>query len=173
MAKFYRLPDGIEVKSSNDGEVTGAGVWVVHPTYGSIAVDRDILTEVAPPLPPVPDAPAVLIGEQVWARDDIKGVGPVFVLPGGPTLDWEELNGHAAAQVRPIVPLVPDPAADAPALPYTVWDPNSESQVVTVEPSAAYSDRLFVEVDPTHLDRKHVRQLAAALWAWAAREVPQ
>jgi hypothetical protein len=117
----YRLPDGAEIASLDvNGSNIRDRVWVTHPTLGSIMIDREKLTEVPPPLPPVPDAPAVLVGDMVWARDDMQGVGPVFVCPGYSPVTWPEL--HQIAEGKPIVALVPDPAAGAPELPWEGLD---------------------------------------------------
>lgn len=175
MTARYALP-AVLGGQEFDGEAHGDGVILDVPGYGNLLMPAHYVTQVMQPPPPEPpngtvrsDGANVAIrcddpddgdGRSRWWRDGIEGsdewaaVAPIVFGPG-----WREY--------------VPDPADDAPALPFTAWDTDAESQVVLVEPSNAYADRLFVEVDPTHLDRKHVRQLAAALWAWAAREVEQ
>lgn len=62
------------------------------------------------------------------------------------------------------------PQPDKPVPPYQMWANGEE--VVRVEDSDAWSDRLYVNASKAHLDVRHVRQLAAILTAWAdAREV--
>lgn len=161
MSKLYRLPDGTEVRPADSNlikvQTLANHTWVIHPELGAISCYTGLLTEVKPPLPPVPDVPAVLIGDQVWARDDIKGVGPVFVLPGGPTLGWEELNAHAEAQGKPIVPLVEDPAVSAPPLPWT--KPTTDGRYPDLVVDRSPLDGGVLELNGFGLAQNQIREL--------------
>lgn len=124
----YRLPDGAEVRPADSNllkvQTLANHTWVIHPTLGAISCYTGLLTEVEPPLPPVPDVLAVAIGDHVFCRDDDLD-GPFFACPGAPvchkrTYDWAELNELAREEGKPVIPLVPDPADDAPELPWTL-----------------------------------------------------
>lgn len=67
---------------------------------------------------------------------------------------------------------VPDPAAHAPELPLHIKN-EAGITIARIEESDSYEDRLFVDMEYQHLRRDRVRELASALWAWAAREVQQ
>lgn len=162
----FSLPDGTEAELTTRPDSTANYAWVEHSTLGPALIERDKLTEIQPPLPPVPECPAVLLGDHVWARDDIRGEGPVFLKPGGPTLNWEELNEYAADLDKPIIALVPDPAVDAPELPWQLKD-HAGNPVARVELSCTRPDKLFVDLLYAHLERDQVRELASVMWGWA------
>lgn len=119
---LYVLPDGTQVEQDQDpGLVRGAGVWVIHPVYGSIAVERGKLTEVPPSLPQEPP-----IGEIVVVKGDIpvrvfirwdNGWWEIGDTSGG-VFGWESLCALTMAREgRYPVRYVPDPSDDAPELP--------------------------------------------------------
>lgn len=96
------------------------------PGVGTVQVPVDAVAPVTPPLPAIPDALAVAIGDHVFARDDDAN-GAFFACPGAPVChkrgyDWVELNELAANEGKPIIPLRPDPAVDLPDLPWTALD---------------------------------------------------
>lgn len=169
---LYVLPDGSEIASLDiNGSTDAAKAWVTHPILGSILIDRDKLTEVPPPLPPIPDALAVAIGDHVFIRDYI-GNDAVFICPGSchpHPPHWAELNELAAKEGKPIVALVPDPADAAPELPYELLDGATQLRVEAVGKSVRLSleeDDMCVSFDT---DREHAPRVVGAI-ARAARD---
>lgn len=177
---IYRLPDwlgGHKCRALNEGDKE---VLVEIDQYESarIIVPRDLLTEVKPPLPPVPDVLAVAIGDHVFCRDDDLD-GPFFACPGAPvchkrTYDWAELNELAREEGKPIIPLVPDLADDAPELPWDCDDAMEDGDLLIIEPARRTDLAAFIKTsrDGVRLTATHARQAAAVLLR-AAREVEQ
>lgn len=120
----YKLPDGTEVASLDvNGSNIPNRVWVTHPTLGSIMIDRDKLTEVPPPLPAEPGNGFIgIAGDEVWERDDLAeqegdaGEGEHWWRMG----DTKPHTWEFVAVLAPngLISLVPDPAVDAPSLPW-------------------------------------------------------
>lgn len=163
----YRLPDGAEIASLDVNGGPGNQAWITHPTLDQILIDRNKLTEVKPPLPPEPKPWAVVSDKHagVWQR---IGTGSAqWRSTDGRGTDWD----HLVVSLGPLTRLVTDPADDAPELPLTI---NSDHPAYPIILSAA--DKLNVEISDAAmvgLDPAGARQLAAAAWAWAAREVEQ
>ncbi len=165
---LYVLPDGTQAELvPNVALHDPALVYVDHSSLGLIAIDRDKLTEVPPSLPEEPPNGTVFSdGERaVVRRDDpeIDADGRWYFTGDDDYHQWEWIAGEVlqGAWRR----MVPDPSDHAPSLPFDIWS-DGEREVL-VEPSEAWADRVFVNADKAHLDVKHARQLAAALWAWA------
>jgi hypothetical protein len=138
------------------------------PGVGTVQVPVDAVAEVPPSLPEEPpigtvlsDGASVVIHcdededpEGRWWGDGLtefqrwSAIGPNLTIARG----WRRY--------------VPDPANGAPSLPFDIWS-DGEREVI-VEPSEAWIDRVFINADKAHLDVKHARQLAAALWSWSA-----
>lgn len=117
----YRLPDGIEVpRADDDGLVRGAGVWVEHPVYGTIAVERNRLTEVKPPLPPEPPAGSIVLvvsqrygdaymgHRNVWLHNEMLGGWVCFGDREHHISNWANVHGSGET----ITVLQPDQATD-------------------------------------------------------------
>lgn len=166
----YRLPaelGGGEYEGELNSTSTVATLTV--PGVGDIEVPGTCVTIVAPPLPPEPPNGTVVLDHEgdAWQRrgswrsandkDD-------RVLERG----WGLLN----EEFGPLTRLVPDPAHDAPALPLRLKDADG-TLIARVEPSDANKDRIFIDIQYTHLTRGQAHEIAVAVWAWAAREVEQ
>lgn len=174
---LYKLPDWLGGHKCQALNENGQGVLVEIDQYEGqrIIVPRDLLTEVKPPLPPEPpDGTVYGNGADAWIRCD----GPEVDQPGRWWLTGSDVPDRWADHVGPLVSkpgwrrYVPDPADDAPELPWRLKD-HAGNTVARVERSDANKDRLFVDLCNAHLKRDQVREVAAVLWAWAAREVEQ
>jgi hypothetical protein len=129
----YLLPDGIEAEATAFGNQpagvpTASGhIWINHPAYGEIALKTSLLTEVKPPPPPFPDAPAMLVDGQVWRIDTWYGarqaIAPQADEPTSAARFHEMTREHSWS----VVPLVPDLAHGAPELPWTYEDPYDDT----------------------------------------------
>lgn len=177
MTTRYKLPEwcgGAEVTAPDSlavmqiGEEPGLLVTIADTTHRMV-VPRSWLTEVKPPLPPVPDVLAVAIGDHVFCCDDDRD-GPVFACPGAPVChkrgyDWAELNELAREEGKPIIPLVPDPADDAPELPWTLGDHKDRVAVTD-------NGLVWIFLEPDYHSPEEARLRAAAILR-AAREAEQ
>lgn len=182
----YRLPEGLsEVVAIPPSplflpiEVGGEpGLLVAVPnTTIRMIVPVSCLTEVPPPLPPIPDALAVAIGDHVFARDDDSH--PVFICPGGGvchiTMTWSELNELASKEGKPIVALVPDPAVDAPALPWEHIDHDEDRLVIDEFMQDDFAAHVKTSSGGVVLTASKAEQAGLALLsiARAARDAPR
>ncbi len=122
----YKLPEwlgGHECSLHEHDEVREVSVVDLREPDGTwtfrLTVPHRLLTEVVPPLPPEPDALAVKVRDHVFVVD-VAGGQLVYLCPGPchDPLDWRELCALAEEWDAPIVPLVPDPVASAPELPF-------------------------------------------------------
>lgn len=165
---LYVLPDGIKVEEDTDpGLVRGVGVWVIHPAYGSIAVERDKLTEVPPPRPePAQDGSFVTVqseGVKEWAFSRREAVRR-SMYPDYPAAScwWWHDNGEWVSW-RDILGMgdpkrwCPDPAVDAPALPWTSPSCNGDYPDLKVERARDAGDVL--EINGTRLSANRIRDL--------------
>lgn len=126
----YRLPDwlgGHEARVDpdvGDTAVRFVALLVKDPdgTEHSIELHGDLLTKVEPPLPPVPDCFALLVGEHVYVLDSFTSTGErAWVSPlRKEALTDKELAADAVQHGHEIIPLVPDPAHGAPELPWSL-----------------------------------------------------
>lgn len=176
MTTRYKLPDGSEIASLDvNGSMSVDKAWVTHPTLGSILIDRDKLTEVSPPEPPV--GTVFSNGLNAITRCD-PGT------PGRPG-DWYTTGDDSGPLGWETVALlvsqpswrryVPDPADDAPALPFAIHGDNGETAFrVTVWPSLEHPRTGSVTVlgNVSELSPAELKAAAAAMWR-AAREVEQ
>lgn len=173
MSTRYKLPEwlgGHEVDvhgTRGDGQLIvtprGIGPTGVNPT--EIHIDRDELTEVKPPLPPEPGPLAVVRDRHGMAWQREAGTGSPDWLSLSDHKTWQELN----ADLGPLTLLVPDPADDAPELPFTLHGGPNGEWLATVQPSAAAKGQVFMEVESTDYDPATARNIAAAILR-AARE---
>ncbi len=159
----YKLPEnlvGIEVREAGR---RGDGRLILVPADPAL-VDLDWefclpevdLVEVVPPLPPEPDVPAVSLGGRVWARAGTAG-DYHWVAEGFHGRSWLAMN--QLSQGVPIVPLVPDPVAFAPELPFEVKDFDLDYARVSV-----HEGKVAVSAPTSaHLYPEDAEQFAAAI----------
>lgn len=160
----YRLPDGIEAETTEHGLVhVGLGHWLRHPSLGTIWVGADRLTEVKPP-PPEPDPLTVVIDRHGMAWQREAGTGSPDWLSLGDHMTWQALN----AERGPLTRLIPDPADDAPALPWTLDSCRRSASVGTPKHGTVVVDVPGIDYTPGELEQIARALLAAAR---AAREV--
>lgn len=168
----YKLPDQLgggevdAVEYDKDGQTWiwfPIGEWMMH-------CRSDALTKVEPPLPPEPPIGTVMLDKDgdVWQRDnetsDYGWVGTA--VPA--RVPWECLN----AKYGPLTRLVPDPADDAPALPWECDDEDGDE--LRIEPTSRTDLAAFIKTTRAgvRLTAADARLAAAALLR-AAREVEQ
>ncbi len=163
-----------EIKDPDSGEVVGsycADKPVSAETRAALEAlaraARKDLVEVPPPLPAEPPNGFVgRLGKVVWVRMWRGDSDPArWCEPGNPArFTWEQVCGFRPDEQ--MIELRPDPAVESPDLPW-IYRVDDGVQI-HVDASHAWRDRLFVEVDSTHLERDTVRQLAAVLCSWLA-----
>ncbi len=169
----YKLPEwlgGHECSLHEHDEVREVSVVDLREPDGTwtfrLTVPHRLLTEVVPPLPPEPDALAVKVRDHVFVVD-VAGGQLVDLCPGPchDPLDWRELCALAEEWDAPIVPLVPDPVASAPELPFEVKDFDLDYARVSV-----HEGKVAISAPTSaHLEPDDAEQFAAAVLR-AARE---
>lgn len=162
--KIYKLPDGAEVREA-DGNLLSTPTlanhsWVIHPTLGAISCYTGLLSPVAPPLPAEPPASSVVLDKDgdAWQRKDSDGrrwAAAVFTQGVGELsrCDWAGLNDLYG----PLVRLVPDPAADAPPLPWRKRGYDARYPALVVE--RARDDGGVLEFNGVGLAQNQIREL--------------
>lgn len=166
----YMLPGQLEPEveilgDQNPKVVPPNLVWVRHPELGVVQLDRTRLTEVKPPLPLEPSADSVVLDRDgdAWQRDPSGPEGPDgerWVGTASPVrLTWERLNNRYG----PLRRLVPDPADDAPELPWTLGTHKDRI-------AATYNGLVWIFLEPGYHSPEEARLRAAAILR-AAREV--
>lgn len=161
--KRYQLPERLGggiveceeyQKDGNDWVWFSVGDWMYH-------CRADALTEVKPPLPPEPDAPAVMLGGRVWVRQGFVG-DYHYEASGFHGHSWLALN--QLSNGVPIVPLVPDPVVSAPELPF-----KADAAIVEVNPNPDDDEPIWLHVESTWRTPDEAERIGLAILR-AARE---
>lgn len=175
MSTRYRLPDGTEVPPAIvTGPKPDFHVWIEHPTLGSISVDSALVSEVKPPLPPEPPNGTVLSnGIDAFIRCDDEnnpGEGAWYCTGDKQIWTWAEVAPTIDPGYRSYVP---DPAADAPELPWKLSADAHEFKVYM--PSPCGSIQLALGDNYEDYDIDDAERIAVAILGGvrAAREVEQ
>jgi hypothetical protein len=167
----YKLPVGIGggdvelLTDQNPTRLVDDFVWVRHEVLGLVQVERRKLVA---PLPPEPEEGAVvMVGETVLRRKTFATYGPEMCWRAVGDEDqwsWRDIC-HRGTPVR----LVPDPAASAPDMPWSIKDGHGDE--LTFKANEA-NDRLMVGINDEGNDyvNLHPNDAAAAgraLLRWA------
>jgi len=167
----YRLPADLlaaMVELPEDGgAVDEDGVWMLRFDLpgGRIRIQLEALEEVPPLLPPEPGMQTVVIDKWGYAWQNVmNGRGPWCRTVKDDAAEWEELN----QRFGPLTPLVPDPLAGAPELP---WEHqcSDERGPFKVSVSSAVTRAVYVE-GWSHLTAAEARQMGLALLRAAAEQ---
>lgn len=170
----YRLPDGAEVRAADSNLAKAPTLanhtWVIHPTLGAISCYTGILAPVHPQQPPEPpDGTLFSNGADAVLRvddPDNDTEGAWFFTGHKQLWRWDEV---AREVTKPgWRRYIPDPADDAPSLPWTLGDHKDRIGVTD-------NHLVWVNLKPDYHspDEAELRAKAMLRAAREAREVEQ